>query len=44
MRGHWDQFEQHVTCPTKYKCKFKNQNLPYQHSDLIGLQTIFNLI
>ncbi len=41
MRGHWDQFEQHATCPTKHKCKSKNQNLPYQHSDLIGLQTIF---
>jgi hypothetical protein len=42
MRSHWHQIGQHATCPTKYKCKSKNQNLSYQQvqpSDLIGLQT-----
>jgi hypothetical protein len=30
MRGHCDQIVQHATCPTKHKCKFKNQKLTYQ--------------
>jgi hypothetical protein len=32
MRHHWDQIGQHVTCPTKHKCKSKNQKLPYQQA------------
>jgi len=41
MKGHWNQIGQHATCPTKHKCKFKNQIISYlqiQHGDLIGLQ------
>jgi hypothetical protein len=40
MGGHWDQIGQHAICPTKHKCKFKNQIMPYQqaqHNDLVGL-------
>ncbi len=32
MKHHWDQIGQHVTCPTKHKCKSKNQKLPYQQA------------
>jgi len=42
MKKHWDQIGQYVTCPTKHKCKSKNQNLSHQqigHNDLIGFQT-----
>jgi hypothetical protein len=42
-RCHGNQIGQHVTSPTKHKCKFKNQNLPYQqaqHNDLMNLQTL----
>ncbi len=44
MKRHWDQIGQHVTCPIKHKCKFKNQNMLYQqvqHIDLIGLPIPF---
>ncbi len=44
MRGDWDQIGQHATCPTKYKSKSKNQNLPCQqaqNSDLIDFQIPF---
>ncbi len=44
MKGHWGQFEQHATCPTKHKWKSKMKNLSYQqtkHNDLIGFQTPF---
>jgi hypothetical protein len=42
MKKHWDQIGQHVICPIKHKCKFKNQNMQQaQHSDLIGLQIPF---
>jgi hypothetical protein len=32
MKGHWNQIKQHATCPTKHKCKSKNQNMPYQQA------------
>jgi hypothetical protein len=44
LKGHWDQFEQHATCPIKHKQKSKMKNLSYQqtkHNDLIGFQTPF---
>ncbi len=38
MIGHWNQIWQGAICPTKHKCKCKNQNLSYQqaqNNDLI---------
>ncbi len=45
MRGHWDQFEQYATWPTKHKCKSKNQNMSCQqaqHNDLIDFQILIS--
>jgi hypothetical protein len=44
MRGHWDQIGHRAPCPTKYKWKSKNQDLPCQqaqNSDLIDFQIPF---
>jgi hypothetical protein len=44
MKKHWNQIRQHVTCPVKHKCKFKNEFFPYQqaqHNDIISLQFDF---